>query len=355
MRDSYRLRLGLFLGVGIGAALLAFAADTGGILRSQELSTVDLRFSTRGTQAPPASVVVVGIDDVSFNALHQRWPFPRLLHAKLIDRLRVGGAKVIAYDVQFTEPTDAADDNALIEAVARAGNLVLAATEVNAKGQTDVLGGGGLLRQIHAVAGSALLPTDGDGVIRRVPYEVNGLTSFAVETAERATGKTIDPSALGGSSGWIDYAGPAGTVRTVSFSNVLDGKIRPAFFHGKIVVIGPVAPSLQDIHPTSAGPLHAGGRGRGERDLDRAARLPAAERAELRERPADRPPRVRRAACVHEVLTVPRPARSHSARVHSFAVACAARRSTRAGSSRSSIRSSRWRCRSSSRSRSVLC
>jgi adenylate cyclase len=172
--------------------------------------------------------------------------------------LRVGGAKVIAYDVQFTEPTDAADDNALIEAVARAGNLVLAATEVNAKGQTDVLGGGGLLRQIHAVAGSALLPTDGDGVIRRVPYEVDGLKSFAVETAERATGKPIDPSVLGGSSGWIDYAGPAGTVRTVSFANVLDGTIRPAFFHDKIVVIGPVAPSLQDIHPTSAGPYMPG-------------------------------------------------------------------------------------------------
>jgi adenylate cyclase len=258
MRDSYRLKLGLFLGVGVGAALLAFAADAGGILRSQELSTVDVRFSTRGTEAPPANVVVVGIDDVTFNVLHQRWPFPRMLHAKLIDRLREGGAKVIAYDVQFTEPTDAADDNALIEAVARAGNLVLAATEVNAKGQTDVLGGGGLLRQIHAVAGSALLPTDGDGVIRRVPYEVDGLKSFAVETAERAAGKPIDPSVLGGSSDWIDYAGPAGTVRTVSFANVLDGTIRPAFFHDKIVVIGPVAPSLQDIHPTSAGPYMPG-------------------------------------------------------------------------------------------------
>ena len=257
MRDSYRLRLGLFLGVGIGAALLAFAADTGGILRSQELSTVDVRFSTRGTQAPPPTSPSSGSTTSASTPCISGGRF-RACYAKLIDRLRVGGAKVIAYDVQFTEPTDAVDDNALIEAVARAGNLVLAATEVNAKGQTDVLGGGGLLRQIHAVAGSALLPTDGDGVIRRVPYEVDGLKSFAVETAERATGKAIDPSVLGGSSGWIDYAGPAGTVRTVSFSNVLDGKIRPAFFHDKIVVIGPVAPSLQDIHPTSAGPYMPG-------------------------------------------------------------------------------------------------
>ena len=36
---------------------------------------------------------------------------------------------MIAYDVQFTEPTDAVDDNALINAIARARNVVLATTE----------------------------------------------------------------------------------------------------------------------------------------------------------------------------------------------------------------------------------
>ena len=251
MRHSRRLRIALFLGVGIGAALLAFAAQAGGVLRSQELSTVDIRFAIRGSQPPPADVVVVGIDDPTFSELHLRWPFPRRLHAQVIDRLREAGAKVIAYDVQFTEPTDLADDNALINSIARARNLVLATTDVNANGESNVLGGGGILKQIHAVAANALLPTDLGGVIRRVPYQVAGLKSFAVETAERASGRQIAPSSLGGSTGWIDYAGPPGTVHMISFSNVLRGQFAPGFFRNKVVVVGPVALSLQDVHPTS--------------------------------------------------------------------------------------------------------
>ena len=251
MRHSRRLRLGLFLGVGISAALLAFAAKAGGVLSSQELSTVDVRFSVRGTQPPPRNVVIVGIDDTTLQALNQRWPFPRRYHAQLIDRLRRDGVKVIAYDIVFAQQTDTTDDNDLILAVARARNVVLAATEVNAKGETDVLGGGSLLHQIHAQAGSAFFPTQADGVIRRVPYEVNGLTSFAIKTAEVATGKTISPSSLGGSSAWIDYAGPDKTIPTLSFSSVLRGRFKPGLFRGKIAVVGPVASEMQDVHSTS--------------------------------------------------------------------------------------------------------
>ncbi len=262
MRTSghQRIRLGLFLSVGLGAAALAFASDVGGILRSQELATVDVRFSLRGSREPPRDVVLVQVDDVTFSELGQRWPFPRSLHAQVIDRLRAAGAKVIAYDVQFTEQTIPREDNALIEAVARARNVVLATTEVDAAGHTGVLGGDALLRRIHARAANALLPTDTGGVIRRVPYAVDGLTSFSIATAERAMGRKIDPSALGGKTAWIDFAGPPGTVRAVSFSRVLRGRVPPSFFRDKIVVVGPSAPSLQDVHPTSVsgGELMAG-------------------------------------------------------------------------------------------------
>ena len=131
-RRSHRLRLGLFLGVGVAAAAIAFAADAVGILDSQEQSTVDVRFSIRGAHGAPRGIVLVGIDDVTFNELGLRWPFPRRLHAQVIDRLRKAGAKVIAYDIQFTEQTDAADDNALVTAVGRAGNVVLSTTAVDA-------------------------------------------------------------------------------------------------------------------------------------------------------------------------------------------------------------------------------
>ena len=50
-------------------------------------------------------MVVVAIDDVTFDELGVRWPFPCSLHAQAIDRLRREGARVIAYDIQFTEQT----------------------------------------------------------------------------------------------------------------------------------------------------------------------------------------------------------------------------------------------------------
>lgn len=78
--------------------------------------------------------MLVGIDGTTFSDLNTRWPFPRRWHARVIDRLHRAGARVIAYDLEFTGQTDTRDDNALIEAAGRAGNLVFAATAVDAQG-----------------------------------------------------------------------------------------------------------------------------------------------------------------------------------------------------------------------------
>ena len=79
---------------------------------------MDARFTIRGTQAPPGDLLIVGIDDKTVDELGVQWPFPRDLHARVLDRLLEGGARAIAYDVQFTERSgDAAADAALMAAV----------------------------------------------------------------------------------------------------------------------------------------------------------------------------------------------------------------------------------------------
>jgi adenylate cyclase len=246
-----RARFLLFLAVGLTAVAVAVVIDAFGLMSSQEQSTVDVRFGIRGSQGPPKDIRVVKIDDVTFNDLRLRWPFSRSLHAKVVDQLRKAGAKVIAFDVQFTEPTQIGDDIALYDAAGQAGNVVFATTEVSPKGDSNVLGGDANLRKIHAVAADALLPPDAGGVIRRFLYQVDGLKSFAVTAAEHATGRQIDPSKLSGKGAWIDFRGPPGTIPSVSFSHVLTGKFPRDFFRGKVVVIGPTAPSLQDVHATS--------------------------------------------------------------------------------------------------------
>src|SRR4051812_29337681 len=100
-----RIRLAMFLGVGLVAAAIALVADGVGTLSSQEQATVDVRFSIRGTRPAPSNIVVVAIDGPTLDNLGLRFPFARRYHARVIDRLRKAGAKVIAYDVQFTTGT----------------------------------------------------------------------------------------------------------------------------------------------------------------------------------------------------------------------------------------------------------
>jgi adenylate cyclase len=172
----------------------------------------------------------------------------------MIDTLRDAGAKVIAYDFQFTETTTARDDNALLLALRRAGNVVLGTTIVNPGPQTTVLGNAENLRAARAVAASTNFPARSHrgGVIRRLPHDELGLPSFAVAAAERALGRPAEHARFGGDGAWIDFAGPPGTVTTYSFSDVLDGRHAGAL-RGRVVVVGATDPLLQDIHPTAAG------------------------------------------------------------------------------------------------------
>ena len=248
-----RRRSAAFLAVGLFAAVVGIASYSTDLFGGLELDSVDARFSVRGDQAPPDEVVVVEIDDDTFSDLDEQWPFPRSLHGRLIDRLNDAGARAIAYDVQFTEPTVPAEDNALIGAVARAGNVVLATTEVNRRGGANVFGGGAVLRSVGARAGNTAVEPGRDGTVRRTHHEVDGLESFAVATAETATGEQVPDDGFGEEGAWIDFAGPAGSVPTVSFSDVIRGKVNPETFRDGIVVVGASAPSLQDVHPTAAG------------------------------------------------------------------------------------------------------
>lgn len=228
-----------------GFAFVAYATN---LLRPLELDSVDARFGLRGTQPTPEDFVVVEIDAATFTELQKQWPFPRSLHAGVIDKLRAGGARAIAYDVQFSEPTDPEEDNALIEAVARAGNVVLATTEVDDQGRGNVFGGADL-REFNTRAANALLPPDPGSVMRRASFSVDGLESFAVATAEVALGRQLSPKPAN-EADWIDFRGPPGTFRSISFSDVLNGSVSPSTFRDRIVVVGPSAPVLHDVHAT---------------------------------------------------------------------------------------------------------
>ncbi len=123
------LRAGWWL-AGIATAVL-LAWQQPAAMQRLDLLAYDLLLPTHTAHTaatnngqPP---VVVAIDDASLEALG-RWPWPRELHAQMVDRLREAGASAIGIAVLFSEPDtrNPASDAALATAIARQGHVVLA-------------------------------------------------------------------------------------------------------------------------------------------------------------------------------------------------------------------------------------
>ena len=253
-RSRRKLRAVMFLGLGTVLSALWLVAYFTDAFRDLELDTVDTRFEIRGDRNPPQDLVVVEIDDVTFQDLDRRWPFARRVHGRAVKHIAADDPSAIVYDVQFTERTAFEDEFALLTAISKAdGKVVLATTEVNRRGQTKILGGDAILKEVDARPGNGVLLPDPGGVERRVPYSVDRLKTLAVAGTEVATGRPVssDDFDARDDTAWIDYYGPPGTIKSVSFSHVVQGKTPPGTFKDKVVVIGPSAPSLQDVHPTS--------------------------------------------------------------------------------------------------------
>jgi adenylate cyclase len=230
--------------VAVGLALLWTSA-----LRGLELQTVDLRFQARGERQAPDDIAIVAVDEDTFGHLQQRWPFPRPLHGDVIDALRRDGARVIAYDVQFSEPSeDPREDRALADAVSRASNVLLVTEELTEDGDSPVFGGEAVVRDLGARSVWSRFPTDPGGLYRRPSFGRGKFDSLAVAAVEADRG--VEPGPPRSNGAWIDYLGPAGSFDTVSFWRVAEGRFAPGTFRGKTVVVGATATSLGDVHGT---------------------------------------------------------------------------------------------------------
>ena len=246
-----RRRLAALGAVALVACGIGLAARESGALEPLEREALKARFDVRGTQ-PVDGLLVVGIDEQTFNDLNMRWPFPRSLHGRLVRRLHAAGAGTIVYDVQFTEETKLHEDLALFNAIGDAGGAVLA-TSASDNGRTRVLGGDDNLRTIDSRAAASDLRNDTSGAIASFPRDVATLESIAVVTAERITGKTPDRGGFRDGKAWIDFRGPPGAIPTVSFSDVLARRVPEHVIRGRTVVVGGTAPTLRDVHSTPVG------------------------------------------------------------------------------------------------------
>lgn len=192
---------------------------------------------------PPADLLVVGIDEASFQELRMPWPWPRRVHASLIDRLTSAGARLIVFDVLFVEPSTPEDDRLMAEAMQRAGNVILAETVDTADDpyftRKILVRPFQLFREAAKDSALAMIVPDVDGVVRHFQTLLYGVETLSSAVVKNLRTESPPPAPSGG-SGLIDYAGPPRTLKTVSYYQVIDPeKELPAnLIRGRIVLVG---------------------------------------------------------------------------------------------------------------------
>lgn len=254
------------LAVGLFVVLVSYL----GLLEAGEQWGFNALFQLRGPQPPQAPIVIISIDEDSFDELNLAWPFPRALHGRLLDILSQARPAAIGFDIVFAEPSARGDDDdaALAAAIGRAGNVILGAAITDVQGnpvqgvaqtKTDLNPPLKILRKQAAGYGFVNLMPDDDAFIRSIQLKRTfdndaiankELLSFDMPLYQLAvkTGITVAPS----DKTWflINYRGGPKTFETVPYYRVLSGEVPPAMFTGKIVLVGATSPILHDVFPT---------------------------------------------------------------------------------------------------------
>ncbi len=245
-RRSGRRRAGLAILAALVTVILSLASLT------SPFSLIELRsFDYLSTLAPPPlpedGPVIVAIDEPSMTEIGSQWPWPRALHARLIEALRAAGAKAIGIDVIFAEPSatpenDAALAETLGPDVVLAGDETLIETPhadqfVRTEPLAEFVARG-------AKTGIASVHLSGDGTLRQVPGYADGFAAQLAEVAGRPK-QPVSGTAL------LQTFGPARTYPTVSYYQALDpGQFLPdGLLRDRVVIVGlslQNAPTLKD-------------------------------------------------------------------------------------------------------------
>ncbi|QDP18492.1 EAL domain-containing protein [Sphingomonas xanthus] len=223
--------------IAAGALLLWFAS----LLAPLEETLSDTR-AMIDSRPPTGEIVVVEIDAKSLSEF-QQWPLPRRHYARLVDRLSKVGARVVAFDVDFSA-NSGADDEVFAKAIARAGNVVLPIFDQPASSgaNAEYLTSRPIAELGSAWVASVLINPAHDGTVRSYPAATfinrSVQPSLATIVAER--------SGLKDQSFHPDWSIELASIPRYSLVDVMEGRVDPARFRGKRVIVGGTAIELGD-------------------------------------------------------------------------------------------------------------
>ena len=188
-------------------------------------------------------ITIVGIDEPSFAQVAKQWPWPRSLYAKVVDELARSGALVIVLDILFPEASTPAEDQALADAIRRAGNVVVASNmDYQETAQARVwtrMDPIDVLKAAGAVNGFARVEQDLDTVLRELPEGDDVLWRQTIRVANKRNPGML-PEPPPSADLLVRYAGRDHTFPYVSFYQALEAgtHLPPDAFKDQIVLIG---------------------------------------------------------------------------------------------------------------------
>ncbi|PQZ94419.1 MULTISPECIES: CHASE2 domain-containing protein [Pseudomonas] len=198
-------------------------------------------------------ILLVTIDDSSIKKLG-RWPWPRNLHADLIDRIQAARPAAIIFDVTFREPGDPANDQRLADAVCSAGNVVLPLARDGATGYNPPAAQLLPLFKCANGTGHINVEADSDSVVRSLYLREGPPDATAVNLAWLVY-QMMEPTAEmpgvpgeGSTVDWlrdhsirIPFIDAHGDFPRVSYASVLQGEVRPELLRDRLILVGSTA------------------------------------------------------------------------------------------------------------------
>jgi EAL domain-containing protein (putative c-di-GMP-specific phosphodiesterase class I)/CHASE2 domain-containing sensor protein len=189
-------------------------------------------------------IVVITVDERSLRQVGN-WPWPRRYDGDMVDRLMAQGARNVFFDINFSYPTNEADDHAFANAIERSGRVSLfVRSKSGPKHAAEPIIDRPLpLLSRHAKLVLGTVWYNYENAAWRLPYAtvLNGekVPSLAAALAGvDGPADTVFP---------VDYSIKHTSIPTYSASDLLTGRIPRSKLAGKNVVIGLGSDVLNDV------------------------------------------------------------------------------------------------------------
>lgn len=204
-------------------------------------------------------LVLIDIDPKSLREL-ERWPWPRIYHAELLQRLSAAKPSAVVFDIDFSSRSNPLDDSALAQSLKHWSNspvILVAFMQFNDASRQQIIANYPIqmLREHARIASINLFPAS-DGLVRGISTREQHhppqapILAHLLQSTDRLLPEQV----------YIDYSIHPASFPRYSYADILAGRFQPAAFKDKKIIVGATAIELRDqisvpLHRVLPGPL----------------------------------------------------------------------------------------------------